>query len=243
MQILAGTGGVHQDHRCAGRCDELQAARIVAQGGNIIDDVRARLQRGFHHRRAACIHADGGSHAHAIFDRGLDALDLFALPHLFCPGPRALTTDIDDRRASLVHGGGVRLHGFGIVHQSAAIGKAVRRDVENTHNLRHIEADGAAAQFQRRVRHAQVGPLLLTFHARIFRHCGKHIVDGGLCNDLAFDHPAIAPQHHRKFAGVNHPTGKPHGLAFHGLRARNCGKRLDVYLVGHLAILVLACGN
>ena len=67
----------------------------------------------------------------------------------FAPGRVEFAADIDDRRAVAGHvraglGGGRR------IGELAAVGKTVGRGVEDAHDLRLVEADGALAELQRR---------------------------------------------------------------------------------------------
>ena len=82
-------------------------------------------------------------------DRRDHALQLVAFPHRCRAGPGAFAADIDQRRPRLEHCGGMGIGDLGIVHELAAIGKTVGRDIENAHHLRLIEPDRARAELQR----------------------------------------------------------------------------------------------
>src|SRR5207302_239676 len=70
------------------------------------------------------------------FDDGKDPPALFLLGHRIGPGPRGLTTDVDDvgaLRDQLVSA----RDRVGMVEIAAAIGERVGRDVDHAHDLHH----------------------------------------------------------------------------------------------------------
>ena len=95
VEVLGIAGRVHQHDRAPARGDHLDAARIVAQCRHVVDHVRARVERGLHHRGAARVDPDRGAHLGAVFDRGDHPLDLVALPHCRSARTRALAADVD----------------------------------------------------------------------------------------------------------------------------------------------------
>ena len=160
VQILALTRRVHQHHRRAAACGKFQAARIVAQSRNVVDQMRARAQRRLHHRRAPGVRTDRRASRSQPFDRRDHAFKLVAFPHRRCARTGAFAAHIDDRRARLKHGRGVGIGHIGIVHELPAIGEAVGRHVEDAHDLRLIEPDRARAALQRGVRAGEIVELL-----------------------------------------------------------------------------------
>ena len=99
VEILALARRMHQDYRHSASGNELEAARIVAQRGDVVDQVRARGQRGFHHRRTPRVDANRGAHCHGMLDRRHDALDLVAFPHRGRARPIALRPPAPAHRA------------------------------------------------------------------------------------------------------------------------------------------------
>lgn len=60
---------------------EFQRARIVAQSGNVVDDMRTGLERGFHHAHPPGIAADRRASRREIFDHRDDTFQLIPFPH------------------------------------------------------------------------------------------------------------------------------------------------------------------
>ena len=108
---------------------------------------------------------------------------------------------------------------IGIVEKLAAIGKTVRRHIEDAHDLRLVEPHSARAQLQRLMGTLKVIPLRL--------HCTWERSQRGLefssAKAVARDNPASIAFDQRKTADIDQPAGKPQRIALLALRA--FGKR------------------
>src|SRR5690606_10467918 len=80
VEIVTFPGGMHQNDRHAARSSKIQAAGVVAQGGNVVDQMSPACQRGFHYSWPARVDADRGAHRDAMLDRRYDTRDLVAFP-------------------------------------------------------------------------------------------------------------------------------------------------------------------
>ncbi len=157
MRILAGRGRVHERDRTAGRRNHLERARIVRESGHIVDDMRARRQCGLHDGRLARVGRDDDAALREALDDGHDAGDLVAFPDRLRAGPRGLAADIDDGDAGDLHGEARIGRLVRIADQLATVREAVRRHVEDAHDLWAIEAQHPFAQLQRGARGREAG--------------------------------------------------------------------------------------
>ncbi len=137
--LLHGAGlavHVHQNHReLAASCD-LRQPRIGAQGGNVIHDFRTRGDSGFGHFGAAGIDGNGDGQPPAqLFEHREDSSQLLRGRSAFRAGTRRFAADIEDVRTGGFHFDCAG-HGGVDLMKKAAVGKAVRRDVEHTHHER-----------------------------------------------------------------------------------------------------------
>ena len=228
VQVVPLAGRVHQDDRNSARSDELEAARIVPQRRDVVDQVCSRGERRLHHLGPARVDADRRAHRRAVLDRGNRTLDLVAFPHRGRAGPGAFPADVDNRRPGLVHRRGVRPGFLGIVEELAAVGEAVGRDVENAHDLRLVEPDRPLAQLQRRVRRGESGPLPPGLGPELVGQPLEHPVDARGGHQLALHHPALPGDGDGHEVGISHAPRQPDRVAGHGLRARDERERLDV---------------
>jgi hypothetical protein len=87
----------------------------------------------------AGVDADADVRVEGLDDRD-DAPELLGHGHRLGPGPRRLTTDVDDGGA-LGHHRQAVLHGGGMVEPQPAVGEGVRGDVQHAHHERHRITD------------------------------------------------------------------------------------------------------
>ena len=143
MPALFGIGRVHQDDGAGRLGHHLQRAVVPQQRGDIVDDARAGGERGFHHGSFPRVDRHQRAAACQPLDDGGGAGDLVAFPDGGGTGTGGLAAQVDDGRAQRRHchaaiGGGGR-----IADMLAAIGEAVRRDVQDRSDLRLVEAQRA----------------------------------------------------------------------------------------------------
>ena len=80
VRIVTGRRRMHQDHRATGAGSDLQAARIMFQRADIVDDMGTGGQRRLHHRGLARVDRHGDAGRGELLDHRHDAGDLIALP-------------------------------------------------------------------------------------------------------------------------------------------------------------------
>jgi hypothetical protein len=108
-----------------------------------------------HHRRLARVDGNCGAASRQLPHDRYDPVDLVAFPNRSGAWPRGLAAHVDKRRALRRHSGA---RGSSILgsFELPAVGKAVGRGVDDPHDLRLIEADGALAHPERRTGRSQI---------------------------------------------------------------------------------------
>jgi hypothetical protein len=127
-----------------------------------------------------------------------------------------------------------------IVEKTAPVGKAVRRHVEDAHDLRLLQPDSPRSAHQRRMDLAQVRPLRLRRRAKLGRQRRQRTRHVARRYPLTRNHAAAFAHDKGEAAGPDHRPAKADGLALLALRAVGEGDRADVELASHGRALALS---
>ncbi len=126
---------VHDDDRRAGFGDRVRHARIALQSPDVVDDRGAEPRRLARHCGFAGVDGDG---CVETFSQGPEhrryPAKLLFRGNGSVAGPGRFAADVDDRRALGNHRVSARDGGLG-VEMPSAVGKRIRRHVENAHEL------------------------------------------------------------------------------------------------------------
>ena len=132
---------MHQADRGIAGPSRRQCARLL-ECTHIVDQCSARLQRRRNDTGLAGVDRHGNRQLPG--ERGNDRrnpIDLFLLAHRLRPWSRRLAADIDHAGTRLRHGDAM-LDGPRYIDESTAVGKRIRRDIQNAHHdwRRQVEA-------------------------------------------------------------------------------------------------------
>ena len=171
LHVLRRALHVHGAHACARFPGDAQHPRVALQAGHVIDDLRTGGDRfGCHHRfRRVDRNRNPGPFAQGL-DDGQHAAEFLGGVDRCGVGPRAFATHIQYVRPLLDQTQAV-LDRFGGVQALPAVGKTVRRHVNNSHQQRSMgEGDRAGSQMPRR------GPLWKAGGEGVCRAVRSHFV-------------------------------------------------------------------
>ena len=196
--------------------------------------MRASGQRSLHHGGFAAIDRYRRARPGQALDDRLDARNLIAFPDHRCAGPRGFAANVDKGSAMARHvhtRSGCRL---GIVDEPPPIREAVRRDVEDAHDVRLIEAQHTLAHRQRGARAGQIPP---DRGGAVFLVCSQRV--NGRRHRRRVDQaagPVLDPLNLRE---PQHGARQPLGPAVMALRTFNEGNGADIK--GHACSASFAC--
>ena len=136
---LRVAAAVHEHNRNAEFCRRWERVVAKREGGDVVDDIRSGRDRGSHDGRLAGV---DGNQRRGLWSQTLDhrndAGDFVVGFDQISARARALATDVEDVGASVCQGEGV-VHRTLERHEPSAVGKAVRRDVDNAHHAGAVE--------------------------------------------------------------------------------------------------------
>ena len=113
--------------------DHARQLGVAAERGDVVDELRAELERAPRDRRLRGVDRD--REPREGLEHRLDARELLLRAHRFRAGARRLAADVHERRALL----GSRRpcdDGVGGRREAAAVGETVGRDVQHAHHRR-----------------------------------------------------------------------------------------------------------
>src|SRR5579885_572215 len=143
-RVLRQSAAMHQHDIAATLRDQCWHRGIVAQCRNVVDDPGAGIQCSPRHRGAARVDRDHGVLLGEARDDWEDPAKLFLDRRRSRARPRRLAPDVDIVGALGDEAQAV-LDRLGRIETFAAVGKGVRRDVEDRHQARTIEDNAAEA--------------------------------------------------------------------------------------------------
>ena len=125
-------------HQAAGHLvlgDQLRHPLVIFQAPDVVDHVGPSLQRCLYHRTLVAVYGDGDIKVFLDhLNGGHHPVDLLLNTDLLMAGAGGFTANIDDGGPVFDHIGGVTLGHFH-VRPLAAVGKGVRRHIQNAHNV------------------------------------------------------------------------------------------------------------
>ena len=127
---------MHQTARDTVRCNQLRHLVVIFETPDVVDQIRARLERRLRDRTLVGVHRN--RHVKARLDRldhRHDAVDLLLIAQLGVSRSGGFSADVDDIHAVREHLLGVVQRRIGCIPLSA-VGKRIRRDVQNAHDIR-----------------------------------------------------------------------------------------------------------
>ena len=135
---------VHQNKRNAMTRGDFGNARIAFQGGDVIDDFRAGVERGLRDFGFLRVNGNGNFQESAqAAEHGEEPSPFFLRGNSFGTRPCGLGADVDQVGAGARHLQGV-LDCMFLVVKFAAVGKTVRRHVQDAHDESPLAKDQSA---------------------------------------------------------------------------------------------------